>query len=345
MRLKIALVVLSLAAVGLVSCAGSDKGDAGNATETGQDGQELVIYSGRKEELIKPVIEAFEKETGIKVTLHTGDASQLANQIMEEQRNPRADVYIANDAGTLGQLAEKGGLEPYASAATQAVPVELKAEDGSWVGASVRTRVIMYNTNLVAANELPQSVFDLADPKWKGQIGVANSANESMVSHVSAMRLAMGDDFTETFLRNLLANNPLVTKSHSDIRRAVGTGEIKLGLVNHYYYLQQKEEGSPVGVVYPDQGPNGMGTMVNVAGIGVVKGVKNQEAAGRFIDFVLSVRAQEIFAGANKELPVIGISRTVDAPALGTFKQAYVPLSLLGDEIGRTMDMMERAGI
>ncbi|MBE0429246.1 MAG: extracellular solute-binding protein [Thermoleophilia bacterium] len=340
MRTRYLLIPFFLVlALALASCSG------GAGQDEADDGGKLVIYSGRKENLIKPVINAFEEQSGVKVTLLAGGASELANQIIEEQNNPRADVYISNDAGTLGYLALQNVLQSYESEATNAVPDDLKADDGAWVGASIRARVIMYNSDLVTPADLPDSIFDLADPKWKGQFGMTNSASEALTGHVSALRILKGDDFTEQFLRDLKNNDPLLTKSHGEIRKAVGSGEIKLGLVNHYYYHHEKDEGSPVGVIYADQGPDDIGTVLNVAGIAIVKGARNQKAAEAFVEFVLGREAQEIFAGENKEAPVISAVPTVDARPPGTYKQASVPLGQLGKELDQTLAMLEKVGI
>lgn len=322
----------------------TDEKEAADEKET----KELVIYSGRKEPLIKPVIKAFEEETGIKVTLHSGGASELANQILEEASKPRADVIIANDAGTLEFLRLEGALQKNDSENIDKVDKNFRAEDGSWIGVSARSRVIMYNTDLVKAEDAPKSVYELADPKWEGQVGIASSSNESLIGHITAIRKIKGDEFAEDFLRKLLANKPVILKGHTEVRKAVGSGEIKLGLVNHYYYHLQKAEGSPVGVIYPDQDADdqeGDGVMVNIAGAGIINGAKNLKAAQRFIDFLISPKAQEIFAGVNYEAPVIGGVPIIEARPLYAFKQMDIPLHILGEELQSTMDLLEKVGM
>ena len=333
------LLILALAAalgIAFTGCAGQ-----GGKTAKQSD-EELVIYSGRKEKYVKPVIEKFEKKTGIKVVFHAGDASQLANQIIEERKNPRADIYISNDAGALGFLSNKKQLQSYESQTTKKVPENLKANDNTWVGASIRSRVIMYNKLLVKEGDVPKSVFDLTDAKWKGNFAIAGSSNESMVSHITALRILKGNKFTEDFLKKLLANDPVVTKGHTDIRRAVGAGELEIGLVNHYYYHKELDEGSNVGVVYPDQEDGDIGTVLNVAGLGLVKGAKNKEPAQKFIDFVLGEEAQEVFAGTNKELPVLSSVPSVGVLPLTDYKQADVNLGDLGKQLDKTLDLIEK---
>lgn len=321
-----------------------DENKAADEKET----KELVVYSGRKEPLIKPVIKAFEEETGIKVTLHSGGASELANQILEEANNPRADIIISNDAGTLEFLRLKDALRKNESEEIKKVGQNFRAEDGSWVGVSARSRVIMYNTDLLKLEDVPKSVYELTDLKWEGQVGVASSSNESLIGHITAIRKIKGDKFAEDFLRKLLANKPVILKGHTEVRKAVGSGEIKLGLVNHYYYHLEKNEGLPVGVVYPDQDTDdkeGDGAMVNIAGAGIINGAKNLRAAQKFIDFLVSAKAQEMFAGINYEAPVISGVPIIEAKPLYAFKQMDIPLSVLGEELQNTMDLLEKVGM
>lgn len=337
-------LALGLSMVALAACANvSDKATKSEGDDQPAVSREITIYSGRKEKYIKPVIKEFEKQTGISVKLLVGDGSQLANQLVEEKNNPRADVFITNDAGTLGYLVDQALLEKYESAATKRVLADLKDRNGMWVGASARARVIMYNTNLVKENEAPKSLLGLADPKWKGKFGITNSSNESMTGHVSAMRIVKGDDFTEKWLRDVKANDPVVLKSHDPLRDAIASGELSLGLVNHYYFQKKKAEGAPVGVVYPDQ--DDFGTFINIAGVALVKGAKDEASAKKFIDFVLSDKIQKIFAGVNKEMPVVDSVPTVDTRPLDDFKRADVNLDELGKELDKTLEMMERVGL
>jgi len=209
---------------------------------TANKSKELVIYSGRKEPLFIPVVEKFQEKTGIKVILQSGETPALANAILEEKANPRADVFIAGDAGTLEKLNMENVLLPNSSNIINALDPKFKVKNGSWVSVSARARIIMYNTNLVAEKDLPKSMLDLTDPKWKGQVGIQLSSNESFIAQITAMRSVMGDVAVEKYLKDLKANNPVSLKSSTDIRKAVGSGELKLGMTNHYYYFLEKHE-------------------------------------------------------------------------------------------------------
>ncbi len=332
-----------LLAAALTGCS-QIAGQKANAGEN-KSPSSLMVYSGRKEPLIKPVLDAFEKETGIKVTLRSGGASELANAIIEEQKSPVADVFIANDAGTLEMLRLKGLLQPNSSPALGAIPPDLKSADGSWIGLSARARVIMYNTSLVKESDLPQSVRDLADPRWKRQVAVASSSNESVIGHITALRLVQGEEETEKFIRSLMSNQVQSLKGHTEVRKAVGTGEFKLGLVNHYYYHLEKKDGSPVGVIYPDQGEGQMGVPVNVAGAAIVKGSKNVDASRKLIDYLVKKETQELFARLNFEIPVVDGVPAGEARSLKDFKRSPVKLEHLGSDLSKTINLIEKVGL
>lgn len=307
----------------------------------------LVIYSGRKEQFVMPLIEKFEQDTGIKVQLLSGNAIEYAHRIMEEQRNPQADIFLANDAGVMEYLRLQGALEPNNSKELTNIPANFRAEDGSWVGLSARSRVLMYNKDLITETEMPQSILDLTDPKYKGQFAITRAGNESMISHISALRAELGDEATTELLKGILANKPIITSGHTDIRKAVGSGEVAFGLVNNYYFHLQLEEETHnnVGVIYPDQGEQQMGTFVNVAGVAIVKDAKNMDNAKAFVDFLLQPEQQELFAYNSKETPLVANVPTLDyAKKIDEYKHMSMPLSNLGTVWEDTVDLMERAG-
>ncbi len=341
-----ALMILVLA---LAACGGAqDESSSGpDAEPASNDPGELVIYSGRKEQFVTPLIERFEEETGIDVKLLSGGATEYAHRILEEQSNPRADIFFANDAGVMEYLRLQGVLQPNDSDTLEQIPEEFRAVDGSWVGLSARTRIIMYNRDLISEDELPQSIFDLADPRYRGQFAIVRAGNESMISHVAALRAYHGDETTKELIRGILANEPVITQGHTDIRKAVGAGEVAFGLVNNYYFhLQLHEEtNNNVAAVYPDQGEDQMGAFVNVAGIALVKGAPNEDNARRFIDFLLEPEQQELFSINSMETPVLpGIPLIEGARPIDSYKHTDMHLGELGPVWQDTIDLMEEAG-
>lgn len=349
LKTPIHLACALAAAIVVAACSAPSAPDAPStpAKEQAAPAGSIVVYTSRAEALFKPVVAAFNEEyPNVTVTLLTGQATELAARLLEERKNPRADVYISTDMLNMLSLAEQGMFEPNPSAAVMAVPAEYRSEDGSWVALTLRLRAIMYNTTLVQPDELPQSVLDLADAKWKGQVGSANSTNGAMIAHLAVLREKLGDAQTESFIKGLTANDTQFFGGHTDVRKAVGAGELKLGLVNHYYYHLSKAEGAPVGIVYPDQGEGQMGMPVNTTNAALVKGAPHADLARLFIEFMLSPRGQQIYAERNFEYPVVpGVALAEGVPALDQFKLSPVSLKAIYDDLAQTKALAQSAGL
>ncbi len=306
---------------------------------------DLVVYTARSEALFKPVIEAFNKTyPNIKVTMLSGTNGALAAKILEEANNPQADVLVNSDTLTMEDMAAKGSFVPNASNAVMAVPETYRAADGNWTSLTLRPRVIMYNTNLVKPDELPKSVFDLVDPKWKGQVGSANSTNGALIANLVALRKHAGAEKTEAFVKGLVANDTKFFGGHTEVRKAVGAGELKLGFVNHYYYYLSKAEGAPVGIIYPDL--EAYGLFVNSTNIGIVKNARNADHAKLFVDFMLSPDGQKVFAEKNFEYPILkDVALAQGVAPLTAFKLADITLKEMFDDLTATIEMAQRAGL
>jgi iron(III) transport system substrate-binding protein len=246
----------------------------------------------------------------------------------------------------MASLAQQGVFSPTAEDTAVKVPAQYRADNNAWVSLTLRARVIMYNTNLVTPEEAPKSVFELTDPKWKGQVGSADSTNGAIQAHIAAISKVQGEPAAEEFVKGLVANETKFFGGHTDVRKAVGAGELKLGFVNHYYYQLSKAEGAPVGVVYPDQGEGQMGLVVNSTTAGVTKGAPH-EAEGRiFIDYLLSPEGQKVFADLNFEYPVIaGVPLAEGVTPLDGYRLADVTLKTMWDRLEPTKALMQRAGM
>lgn len=308
---------------------------------------ELVIYTSRAEALFKPVVASFNAMfPKVKVTVLTGKNNELGAKILEEQAHPVADIFINTDNLSMADLAAQGAFAPNPSSYVMAVPERYRADDGSWVALTLRPRVIMYNTELVKADELPSSVMDLTDPKWKGQIGAADSTNGAMMAHLAALGHLKGQEAAATLVQGLVANETTFFGGHTEVRKAVGAGELKLGFVNHYYYHLSKAEGAPVGIIYPDQGADQIGLIVNTTNAAIVKAAPHAQLAGYFIDFMLSPDGQKVYAEQNFEYPIIaGVTLADGVPALSDFKLADVSLKSMYAELATTREMAQKAGL
>ncbi len=309
------------------------------------EGGELVIYSGRSENLIGPLIEDFEKETGVRVEVRYGGTAEMAATILEEGNNSPADLFFAQDAGSLGALAQAGRLEKLPEAILDKVEARYRSPDGEWVGASGRARVLVYNTDQLQESDLPSDAFGLTDPKWAGKVGWAPT-NASFQSFVTAMRRINGDDATRQWLEDMLANDVQAYDNNVAIVEAVGKGEILLGLANHYYLYrflaEQGESFAARNYYFPDGGAD---ALVNVAGVGVVNTTNQEELALRFVEFLLGDEAQQYFADETVEYPLVTADVKVN-PLLKPLSELNPPQLDLGDlsDLQGTLEMLQDTG-
>lgn len=340
------IVLPVLLALGMILSACAPAATEAEPSALGLSGK-LIIYSGRSEPLIQPVIDAFKAQhPNVEILLKSGSNSQLANALLEEKANPQADLFITTEIFTIQTLAKDGIFQAYRPAAANQLPAEALGEDNLWVGLTRRARVIMYNTDLVSAEEAPQSIFDLSDPKWKGQVAAAGSTNGGMQAQIAVLEKAIGAEKTEAWLGGLIANDVTFFGGHTDVRKAVGAGEFKIGLVNHYYYYLQAAEGSPVGIVFPDQGEGYIGLISNLTSAGVINGAKNPAAAEAFIDFLLSAEGQKLFAELNFEYPVLpGVALHPDVEPLDSYRLINVNLGDATLSLDNVFAIIEKVGL
>lgn len=310
--------------------------------------ESLIVYSGRKDKFIKPVVAEFTKQTGIKVLLHSGSSTSLLNKLKLEGRNSTADLYISNDAGNLEKGKEMKLFLPVSAELIKGIPKKLRASDNSWIGLSARARVLVVNTNDKSV-KFVKSVFDLADPRLKGKLGITHSGNESYIAGVTVYMESVGKEKTRKWLAGMKENvDGKVFNKHSKIVKAVAKGKRSVGLVNHYYIYRhlQKNPKAPIKIVLPDQGKKDIGIAWNVAGIAMTKYTKNKQAAERFISFVTSEKGQSLFAKVNREYPVReGVSAAAEVPKAGSYKVAPIAMQVLGQQRNATLDLIEAVGM
>ena len=308
--------------------------------------ESLVIYSGRSDKFVKPVVAEFEKETGIKAVLHSGSSTALLNKMKLEGQNTQVDVFISNDAGNLQRGSDMDLFLSMSAELTQAIPAGLKASDNSWVGVSARARVLVVNKNDHSA-DFVKSVFDLADPRLKGKLGITNSSNESFIAGVTVYIESAGEEKVRQWLKGMKDNaEGKVFNKHGKVVKAVAEGKKSIGLVNHYYIYRhlEKEPDAPIRILLPDQ--DGMGVAWNTAGAAISKYSKHKSAAERFIAFLVSEKGQDIFAKANREYPTRpGVEASAEVPKAGSYKVADVPMELLGNKRNATLDLIESVGM
>lgn len=290
--------------------------------------QDITLYSGRGETLVKPIIEQFEKQSGIKVNVRYGDTAQLAVLLQEEGARSPADVYWGQDAGAMGALANAGLLATLPEAVYKQLPEIYTSKTGQWVAASGRSRVIAYSTERASAEDIPVSVFDLTSEKYQGRFGLAPT-NGGFQSFVTAMRVQHGDEKTLAWLKAMKANQPKIYRNNTTQVQAIGDGEIDFALVNNYYLPRfvAANASFPAKQTYFAEGD--IGNLVNVAGVAVLKSSKKQPQAIQFIEYMLSPAAQQYFTSVVGEYPVTqGIIPNPVLGELDTLLQAAPSIDL-----------------
>jgi iron(III) transport system substrate-binding protein len=333
------LALKTLAAFALVLAAVLSAAGCGG----GSDGP-LTIYSGREEELVAPLFEQFKEETGIDVEVRYGDSAELAATIAEEGENSPADVFFAQDPGSLGSVESQ--LDPLPDGILGRVPERFRDGERRWVGTSGRSRVIVYNTDVLSEDEVPDSVFALTDPKWKGRIGIAPT-NASFQAFVTAMRLTAGDERTRQWLLDLRELSPKEYEKNTLIVEAAAAGEIDLGLVNHYYLyvVKQEQPDAPIANHFLESGDPG--ALVSVAGAGVLVSSDQESDARSFVEFLLSDAGQRFYVDAAEEAEyplVAGIAPKEGLPSLAQLEGPDVDLTSFGSEHEATIELLRETG-
>ena len=267
------------------------------------DHKELVVYSGRSKGLVHPIIKQFEKETGITVKVRYGNTAQLAVALLEEGEKSPADLFWAQDAGALGAVSKQGLFQTLPESITSKVPDKFRNAEGMWTATSGRARVLAYAPERVKAEELPSSIFDLTDTKWKGRVGWAPQ-NASFQAFVTAMRVLEGEERAEEWLRGMKANGAKTYPKNTPIIQGLASGEIDLGLPNHYYLMRFKKSNSGYPVEQTFFASGNAGNLVNIAGIGVLKSSTHAEEVSSFVEYLLSPKVQQLFVSEIFEYPV-----------------------------------------
>jgi iron(III) transport system substrate-binding protein len=313
---------------------------------------EVNLYSARKEQLIKPLLDRFTEETGIQVNLVTGKADALLKRLETEGRNTPADLLITTDAGRLHRAKEAGVLQTVTSETLdKAIPENLRDPEGYWFGLSQRARPIFYVKGKVDPSEL-STYEDLASEKWKGRICIRSSDNIYNQSLVASMIANDGEQQAESWAKGFVANFARPPKGGDrDQIKAAAAGQCDIAIANTYYAgamlsgkdEEQKAAAEKMGLFWPNQ--QGRGTHVNVSGIGMTTAAKNSGNAIKLMEYLVGEDAQKWYAEVNHEYPVrAGVPWSDILKSWGEFKSDTLNLSRLGELNGDAVRLMDRAG-
>ena len=315
-RLASIHVVAALALLGVGGCRSPESTQ--NAART------VTVYVSTDRVFSEPVLREYERRSGVTVNAvydtEETKSTGLANRLLAEKARPQADVFWSNEPVRTLVLKSRDVLASYRSPSAEGIPAALLDPDGYWTGFSARIRVIAYNTKTVALKDAPQSIFDLADPKWKGQVAMADPRFGSTSFHVAALYALAGDDKMDDFFRRLKANGVRIVDGNSVVRDLVARGEVKTGLTDTDDVNVAIENGQPVGMVLPDREGLGVPVMPNM--VSLIAGAPHPEEARKLIDYLLSADVERQLAQSEAvQIPLhAGVPGPKNIPAIETFK-------------------------
>lgn len=354
-RLLLALLLPLL----LLTACGSDDDAGGDdpttttaATDTSgggspAEGGSFVLYTGRDEELIAPIVDAFTEETGITVEVRYGNSAEMAAQLLEEGDGTPAHVFLSQEVGAVGALAKAGLLGDLPAETVERADERFRPAEGTqWVGVTARARVIVYNPDLLEAAgvDVPTGVTDLTDPAYEGLVAMVPS-NAGFQAFITGFRVSQGEDAARQWLEAMLANGADTSfESNGDVLEAVNNGDVAIGLINHYYWARHENRDSLTAqLVFP--AGDDPGGLVNATAVAVTPAGAGNDAALAFVDYLLSDEGQATFVTETWEYPVVeGVADPEGIPALDELEGPALDLADL-DSLEATQALLTELGL
>src|SRR5215213_10291640 len=328
------LLLLALCSL-FVACGGGQRPSSSRGSNDST--REVTIYVSTDRVFSEPILRAYEQKSGVRVNAvydtEETKSTGLANKLIAEKNRPQADVFWSNEPVRTLVLKRNGVLAPYKSPSAADIPSAFKDPEGYWTGFSARSRVIVYNTNLVKPEEAPKSVVDLADPKWKDQIAIADPRFGSTSFHVAALYAEVGDERADEFFRKLKSNGVKIVPGNSVVRDMVARGEVKLGLTDTDDVNVALEDKQPVAMIVPDRDGIGVPVMPNM--VSLVAGSPHPDQGKRLIDYLLSPEVERMLAQSEAvQIPLhSGVEGPKNIPPLSSFKPMTLDYSKAADRV------------
>jgi iron(III) transport system substrate-binding protein len=307
----------------------------------------LTLYSAQHEQTVDTLVTGFEKATGIRVQVHSGDGPEVANQIIQEGAASPADVFFTENSPEIAVLDEKGLLAPVDPATLAEIPSKDNAPDGNWVGVLARENVLAYNTGMISASQLPASLMDLAGPAWKGKVAIAPSDND-FLPLVNAVLVTKGHDATLAWLKGLKANAQIFDDDEGVVA-AVNRGAVASGVINNYYWARLQAElgsGHMRSAIYHFSNGD-VGGLINISGAGVLKTSKNPTEAQRFLAYLVAADTQKVLADNTVvfEYPLHpGVAPNPVLKPLDQLQPPAISVAQLGDD-AQVVNLLNEAGL
>ena len=342
-----ALLGLLVFALLTTACgSGTEEGGSAEApTAEAGDSTPLVIYSGRNQSLVGDLLAQFEEATGQAVEVRYGGTAEFAATLLEEGEGTPCDVFIAQDAGALGAVDKAGLFQALPQNVLDRVPARFRSPAGTWVGLSGRARTVVYNTERVTPEDLPQSLEDVTDERYRGRFGVA-PANASFQAHMAVYRAVHGAEALGELLAGMVANEPRRYPKNSAIVEAVIQGEVDWGLVNHYYLwraLDESPDAPGKNFTMPGEASGGVASFINLAGAGQLS---ERPEALELVRFLLSSEAQSYFAQNTFEYPLVdGVEPAVELAPMAEAVEGQLDFTRVGEELPATLEQIASSGL
>jgi iron(III) transport system substrate-binding protein len=278
-----------------------------------RDQEEVVVYTSVDQVFAEPILNDFERETGIKVkavfdTEETKSTGVL-NRLIAEANNPQCDVFWSGDPVRANVLKQRGISQPFSPKAAQTIPPHFIDNDQHWTGFSSRARVLIYNTNLLPPDRVPTSIFDLTKEEYRGKVTIANPLFGTTSFHLAAIFAELGDEEAKKWLNDLKANNVVIATSNGDVKKRVSTGEVWCGLTDTDDANEAMKEGAPVNIVF--LGQEGIGALIIPNTVSLIKDSPNPDHAKRLVDYLISRESQVKLARSSAQMP---LSKGVEVP-------------------------------
>jgi iron(III) transport system substrate-binding protein len=321
-----------LAAVLCVGMVGATLAACGSSSGTSPT---LTLYNGQHEQTTNQLVAAFEKQTGITVKVRNNNEAVLTNQILAEGSASPADLIYAENSPALEKLQEKGVLAPVDPSTLGKVPAKYNSPKGDWVGVSARVNVLVYNTNQVPASQVPTSIMDLANPKWKGKLALAQGETDFQPIVTSIVN-RYGKQAALKWLQAIKANaGSNIYPDNESLVSQINKGQAEIGIINSYYWYRQRDQLGSAGMhsAIAYFSPGDAGYVVDISGAGVLKSSKNPAAAQKFLAFLVSAKGQEIIAHDDSwEYPIgSGVTTARAQKPFDTLQPAPLTIAELGD--------------
>jgi iron(III) transport system substrate-binding protein len=269
----------------------------------------VVVYAALDSEFSEPILQQFAAETGIetspKFDVESTKTVGLANAIIAEKARPRADVFWNNEIVNTLRLRDEGVLDTYVSPVGEQYPEAFRGTDGRWYGFAARARVLLVNTRLVPTDQRPTSIHDLADPKWRGKVGIAKPLFGTTATHAACLFAAWGEEKAKEYFQALKANDVQILAGNKQVALAVVSGQLAFGLTDTDDAIIEKEKGEPVEIVYPDREPDELGTLFIPNTLSIIKGCPHPEQARKLVDYLLQPAVEaKLAAGPSAQIPL-----------------------------------------